>query len=191
MRSSRPSTSAALPSNRTLGCLLGGVLGLLLTVCLGIGILALSPAREVPADVPSAPTSYDVEAVIEENYINRTFVESAATMPQPVPIIAGHLDVQPGGYAAFAVQAQIGPLEPVVRGLLLFRATERGDLEISLDDVRVGRISVKAFVPGGLLDDVNREVNRQLDERTGATDLTLIAVTSDETTLRFYLSSAR
>ena len=189
MRSSRPSASPALPSNRTLGCLLGGVFGMLLTLCLGIGILALTPAEEVPADGRPAPAEYDVEAIIEEEYLNRTFVESAATMPQPVDILAGQMDVQPGGRAAFAVQPRIGPLRPVVRGWLLFRATETGDLEISLGDVRLGRISVKAFVPNGVLDGVNREVNRQLDERTRPADLGLIAVRSDDTTLRFYLAS--
>ena len=181
--------TSSLPSDRTLGCLLGGFLGLLLTLCLGIGLLAVSPGAGGPPEAPTAPAAYDVEAVIEEAYMNRTFIESSATMPQPVPLIAGNLDVRPGGLADFAVQAEVGPLRPIFRGTVSFRATEAGDLRIELERVEVGRLPVTGFVPKDTLDDVNVDANRQLEERAGSTGLRLVGVTSDETTLHFYLAS--
>lgn len=186
----RKSVTSSLPSDRTLGCLLGGLLGLLLALCLGIGVLALDAGENTPPDPPSAPTAYDVEAVIEEDYMNRTFMESTATMPQPVPLTAGHLDVRPGGLADFAVQAEVGPLKPIFRGTVSFRATEGGDLQVELERVEVGRLPVTIFVPPGMLDDVNKDVNRQLEERAGSTGLRLVGVTSDDTSLHFYLASA-
>jgi hypothetical protein len=182
-------STSTLPSDRTLGCLLGGVFGLLLALCLGIGLLALNQGDGAPPEAPSAPAAYDVEAVIEEAYMNRTFMESSATMPQPVPLTAGHLDVRPGGLADFAVQAEVGPLKPVIRGTVSFRTTADGDLRIELDRVEVGRLPVTAFVPAGTLDDVNEDANRQLEERAGSSGLRLVGVTSDETTLHFYLAS--
>jgi len=185
----RRSPTSTLPSNQTLGCLLGGVFGLLLALCLGIGLLALNQDDGAPPEAPSAPTAYDVEAVIEEDYLNRTFMESTATMPQPVPLTAGHLDIRPGGLADFGVQAEVGPLKPVFRGTVSFRATEEGELRITLDRVAVGRLPVTGFVPAGTLDDVNEDANRQLEERAGSTGLRLVGVTSDDTTLHFYLAS--
>ena len=185
----RRSMSSSLPSDRTLGCLLGGVFGLLVTLCLGIGLLALNGGDGTPPEAPPAPATYDVEAVIEEAYVNRTFMESSATMPQPVPLTAGHLDIRPGALADFAVQAEVGPLHPIFRGTVSFRATDGGDLRVALERVEVGRLPVTGFVPAGMLDDVNQDVNRQLEERAGSTGLRLVGVTSDETTLRFYLAS--
>jgi hypothetical protein len=185
----RRSASPSLPSDRTLGCLLGGVFGLLLALCLGIGLLALGRDAGAPPELPAAPEAFDVEAVIEEAYMNRTFMESSATMPQPVPLTAGHLDVRPGGLADFAVQAQVGPLKPIFRGTVSFRATEGGDLRVDLVRVEVGRLPVTALVPEGTLDDVNEDVNRQLEERAGSSGLRLVGVASDETTLRFYLAA--
>ena len=181
--------SSELLSDRALGCLLGGTLGMLLTCCAALGLLAWAGDTE-PVSGPPAPTAYDIEAIIEEDYINRTFLESTASLPQPVPLTAGHLNIRPGANADFAVQSQIGPLEPVFRGSVRFRATEFGELEISLNQVRVGLLPVTVFVPRQLLEEINRDVNRQLSERTGATDVRLIGVTSDETTLRFYLELA-
>ncbi len=37
--------------------------------------------------------------------------------------------------------------------------------------------------------DVKHDVSRQPKERTGATDLRLVGVSGDETTIRFYLTS--
>jgi len=183
------SVTSSLPSDRTLGCLLGGLFGLLLALCLGIGVLALDAGEGTPPEPPSAPTAYDVEAVIEEDYMNRTFMESTATMPQPVPLTAGHLDVRLGGLADFAVQAQVGPFKPIFRGTVSFRATDGGDLQVALERVEVGRLPVTRLVPAGTLDDVNEDVNRQLKERAGSTGLRLVGVTSDDTTLHFYLAS--
>jgi hypothetical protein len=162
---------------------------MLLSCCLGISVLMLPGA---PLEVATAPppSAYDVEAIIEEDYVNRTFLESAASIPQPLPLVAGHLDIHPGGQADFAVQADAGPVQPVFRGIIALRATETGGLDVTLVQVRVGQIPVTMFVPENLLDAVDQDVNRQLAERTGATDVRLIGVTSDETSLHFYLVSA-
>jgi hypothetical protein len=178
-----------LPSDRALGCLLGGIFGMLATCCLAIGVLMLpEDAASIPDSVP--PSMYDIEAIVEEDYVNRTFLDSAAGLPQPVPLVAGHLDLHTGGWAEFAVQAEMGPLQPVFHGTIALRATETGELDISLARVRVGSISVTRFVPADMLAAINRDVNRQLAERTGDSKVRLIGVSSDETTLRFYLVPA-
>ena len=188
MTSRQDNILLSLPSDRVLGCLLGGILGMLLSCCLAVALLLL-PGDDVPISGSSPPAEYDIEAIIEEDYVNRTFLESAASLPQPVPLTGGSLDVHPGGRAVFAVQSEIGPLHPVFEGSVVLRATEAGELEVVLSEVRVGRLPVTMFVPDHLLDDVNRDVNRQLKERTGSTDVRLVAVTSDETTLHFFLVS--
>ncbi|MGD8966855.1 MAG: hypothetical protein PVI07_05050 [Anaerolineae bacterium] len=177
-------------SDRTLGCLLGGIVGMLLSCCLGIGLLMVSGPPPEAATASPPPSAYDVEAIIEEGYINRTFLKSAASIPQPLPLIAGHLDIHPGGQADFAVQTDAGPVQPVFRGTITLRATEDGELDVTLVQVRAGHIPLTKFVPSNLLDAIDEDVNRQLAERTRATDVRLIGVTSDETTLHFYLLSA-
>jgi hypothetical protein len=164
---------------------------MLLSCCLGIGVLMLSEAPPEAATPLPPPAAYDIEAIIEEDYINRVFLESAASIPQPLPLIAGHLDLHPAGRADFAVQAELGPVKPVFRGIVALRATESGGLDVSLVQVRAGPIPLTMFVPDDLLDAIDEDVNRQLVERTGATDVRLIGVTSDETTLHFYLVSAQ
>jgi hypothetical protein len=178
--------------NRALGCLLGGILGLLLTVCLGIGGLLLLEDGGTATVPPAAPPpTYDIEAVIEEDYVNRTMLETTGDIPTPFPVLAGHMDVQPGGFGDFVVQVQIGPLRPIVRGTVALRATEAGQLQVTLTQVQMGALPVTSLVPAGTLDPVNESINRQLTERTGAADVRLIGVASDETTLRFYLIGER
>jgi hypothetical protein len=155
-----------------------------------MAVLLLSSAPPEAAPAPPPPLAYDIEAIIEENYVNRTFLKSAASIPQPLPLIAGHLDIHPGGQADFSVQADAGPLQPVFRGIISLQATDTGELDVTLVQVRVGHIPVTMFVPSNLLDAIDEDVNRQLDERTGATDVRLIGVTSDETSLHFYLVSS-
>jgi hypothetical protein len=153
-----------------------------------MSVLMLSGAPPEATTAPP-PSGYDVEAIIEEDYINRTFLESAASIPQPLPLIAGHLDLHPGGQADFAVQADAGPVQPVFRGIITLRPTETGGLDVTLVQVRAGPIPLTMFVPSDLLDAIDQDVNRQLMERTSATDVRLIGITSDETTLHFYLVS--
>jgi hypothetical protein len=164
---------------------------MLLSCCLGIGILLLSGSPPESATVSPPPSAYDIEAIIEEDYINRTFLKSAASILQPLPLIAGHLDIHPGGQADFAVQADAGPVEPVFRGIIKLRATETGRLDVTLVQVHAGHVPLTKFVPNNLLDAIDKDVNRQLADRTGATDVRLVGVTSDETTLHFYLVSTR
>jgi len=163
---------------------------MLLSFCLGIGLLTLSGASsQAPAASPPPP-DYDIEAIVEEDYINRTFLDSATRIPQPLPLLAGHLDVHTGGQADFAVKTDAGFMQPVFRGVIALRATETGELDVELLQVRAGPIPVTAFVPDDLLDAIDEDVNRLLAERTGAADVRLIGVTSDEITLHFYLVSA-
>lgn len=156
---------------------------------LGMGALVLLGGTPT-VTVPSPPPAYDIEAIIEEDYINRTIMESVAGFPTPLPLIAGHLDVRPGGQGDFAVQVEAGPLHPVFRGTVALRATEAGKLEVTLVEVRAGYVPVTAFVPAGLLTAMNQAINQQLTERVGATGVQLAGVTSDETSLHFYLVSA-
>jgi hypothetical protein len=177
-------------SDRTLGCLLGGIVGMLLSCCLGIGVLMLSGAPPEAATALPPPSAYDIEAIIEEDYINRTFLESAASIPQPLPLIAGHFDLHPAGRADFAVQADGGPVKPVFRGVVTLRVTESGAIDVDLVQVRAGPIPLTMFVPSDLLDAIDQDVNRQVAERTSVADVRLVGVTSDETKLHFYLISA-
>ncbi|MGC9335535.1 MAG: hypothetical protein ACP5JJ_15400 [Anaerolineae bacterium] len=177
-------------SDRTLGCLLGGILGMLLSCCLGIGVLMLSGAPPEASTAPPPPSAYDVEAIIEEDYINRTFLNSVPALPQPVRLIDGYLDIHPGGVADFAARVDLGLVQPVFRGTIALEPTETGGLDVTLVHVSMGHIPVTMFVPRNLLEDVDQDVNRQLMERTGAADVQLIGLTSDETTLHFYLGSA-
>jgi hypothetical protein len=163
---------------------------MLVSFCLGISVLTLSGASPQAPSPSTPPQDYDIEAIIEEDYLNRTFLESAARTPQPLPLVDGHLDVRPGGLADFAVKTDAGFVRPVFRGVIALRATETGGLDVELLQIRAGPIPLTAFVPGDLLDAIDEDVNRQLIERTGAADVRLIGVTSDETTLHFYLVSA-
>lgn len=182
-------TRSSQKSDRVLGCLLGGALGMLFSCCLGIAALALGGS---PPTIPAAPPppAYDIEAIVEEDYINRTFLESAAGLPTPLPLVAGHLDVHPGGQADFATQVALGPLRPVFRGTVALRATPAGELRVDLIEVRAGSVPVTALVPASLARAINQAVNQQVAERAGAAGVRVIGVTSDETTLRFYLASA-
>jgi len=179
-------------SDRLLGCLLGGVVGMLFSCCLGVAVLMLAEnaSKSAPPSSPGVqPGAYDIEAIVEEDYINRTMLESASGIPSPVPVVAGHLDLRPGGLADFAVQVEIGPFHPVIQGTLTLRATEAGEMEIGLVDARMGYIPVTPFVPADQFVAVNRSVNQQLATRAAATGsvLQVVGVTTDETTLRLYL----
>lgn len=176
-------------SDRVLGSLLGGVVGMLYSCCLGVVALAVleSPTTVTPTPPPSV---YEIEAIAEEDYINRVMLESAAEFGSPVPLVASHLDVRPGGQADVAAQIELGPLRPVFRTTIALRATAEGGLEVVLVEARVGRLPVTALVPADLLVTMNQAVNQQLDERMGAAGLQLVGVTSDETTLHLYLVSA-
>ena len=179
-------------SDRLLGCLLGAVAGLLFSCCLGVGGLMLV-GESSPASAPSSPQArpeaYDIQAIIEEDYINRTMVQNAARIPSPMSVVAGHLDIRPGGQADFTVQMDAGPLRPVFKGTIEMRATEAGELEIALVQVLVGNIPVTALVPADQFASVNESVNQQLVDRAAAagSELRVAGVTTDDTSLHLYL----
>ena len=168
--------------------LVGLLVGLFGGVAGGAGLLLLLDVA--PAQLPASPTTavYDIEAVVEETYINRVMVESANQMAGPVSFSEGHMDLRSGAQADFAVALQLGPLSPVVEGTVGFRATDDGaSIEVVLLDARVGRLRLTWLVPGGVLDDVNADIKRLLVDKIGSQGLRVLEVRSDDTTLRLYL----
>ncbi len=167
--------------------LVGAALGILGGVVLG-GVLLLL-LNVGPTELAAAPvaTSYDIEAVVEEDYINRIMVENANSMTGPVTLVAGHLDLRPGAVADFVVQIKLGPLQPVVDGTVGFVATDDGSsIEVQLLDVKMGRLRLNRLVPSGALDDVNADIKRLLIDRIGSQGLIVLDVQSDDTSLRLH-----
>lgn len=172
-----------------LGLLIGALAGLLFGCCLGGGMLALSGSSKARTAAPAEPpASYDIEVVVEEDYINRIMVTSGSGTASPVPLTAGHLDLRPGGQADFQVQIEVGPLRPVFDGTVEFVVSDAGQLEVKLSSVRAGYLPVTAFVPASQTRAINQSIGQMLAERAGPFGLRFAGVTSDETTLRLYLA---
>ena len=176
-------------SDRVLGGLLGGILGMLFSCCLGIAALSILGISPTVAPT-SPPPVYDIEAIVEEDYINRIVSESAAGFSTPVPLAASHVDVRPGGQVDFAAQVRLGPLRPVVHATAALRASAAGEFEVVLIEARIGYLPLTALVPADLIATMNETINQQLAERTGETNVRVAGITSDETTLHLYLVSA-
>jgi hypothetical protein len=169
-----------------LGCLVGGAAGTLLVACLGIGMLMMVQ-RPQPVASSSPPESYDIEAIIEESYINRTMEGNTAGLPSPFPVVAASLDVRPGGQGDFVAKVKVGSLEPTIRGTAVLRATADGRLEVDLTDVRLGYLPITMFIPSAPIDQMNVAINEMMSERMGPMQARVAGVGGDETTLRFYL----
>jgi hypothetical protein len=160
------------------------VLGLLLGLILGAGALMMLDAEPGRLD-PPVISDYDIQAIVEEDYINRIMIESANEMSGPVSLTAGEMDIKPGAVADFAVELEIGPLRPVFEGAVGFQATDDGtSVEVLLLDAQVGRLKLNRLVPDGALDSVNEDIKRLLVDRIGSQGLSVLYVDSDETTLR-------
>jgi len=169
-----------------LGCLVGGGLGILLVCCLGIAaVMSFQGSAAEPE--PVAPGVYDIEAVIEEDYINRSMETNTSGLPSPVPVIAAHLDVRPGGRGDFVAKVKLGPFEPTIQGTVVMRSTPDGQLEVELADVRLGYLPITMFIPSGPIDEMNVAINQMMAERMGPMQARVVGVGGDETTLRFYL----
>ena len=175
-------------SDRVLYALLGAGLGMLFTCCLGGAGLALQGGSS-GITLAQPPAEYDIEAIVEETYINRTILDSLTRMPLPVPVLTGHLDVRPGAVGDFKAQMELGPLRPVFEGTVTLRATEAGRIDIEIVEARAGYFPVTAFIPPGLDAETDRVVNEIFEERAGGAGVRLVGIASDETTLRFYLVS--
>ena len=169
-----------------LGCLVGGGVGILVVCCLGIAAV-MSVQSPAMATVPPAPEEYDIEAVIEEDYINRSMKTNTSGLPSPVPVIAAHLDVRPGGRGDFVAKVRLGAFEPTIRGTAILQSTSEGQLEVELADVRLGYLPITAFIPSGPIDEMNVAINQMMAERMGPMQARVVGVGGDETTLRFYL----
>jgi len=174
--------------NPWLMALVGILVGVFGGVAVGAGLLLLLDVT--PSSLPSSPAAaaYDIEAVVEEDYINRVMVESANEMAGPVSFTEGEMDLRAGAMADFAVALQLGPLSPVVEGSVGFRATDDGSsVEVVLLDAGIGRLRLTRLIPSGALDDVNADIKRLLVDKIGSQGLRVLDVRSDDTTLRLYL----
>jgi hypothetical protein len=150
-------------SDRLLILLIGGLVGMLLSCCLGTAILLLFNAS--PSDAPVLPPpSYDVEAIVEEEYINRTMLDSADEVPSPLPLVAGHLDILSGGQAHFVSQMEVGPLRPVFEGTIRLQPSASGGIEVEFLEVRVGYLPVTPLVPASQTEAINAAINRMVEE---------------------------
>jgi hypothetical protein len=159
--------------------------GLFFGVALGAGFLLMVSGEPKAFDAPPTAADYDIEAVVEEAYINRILVDSAGGMSDLYSITAGRLDLRPGGVGDFRVRIEIGPLRPIVRGRVGFRPTSRGNsIEVVLLDVQVGRLHLASLLPQSLLNGANADIERLLVDRIGAHGLKIIGLRTDEATLR-------
>ncbi|MGC9347864.1 MAG: hypothetical protein ACP5JG_06985 [Anaerolineae bacterium] len=162
----------------------GVLMGLCLGLILGTGVLLIldaDPDRLAPPSI----SDYDIQAIVEEDYINRIMVESANEMSGPVSLTAGEMDIKPGAVADFDVELEIGPLHPVFEGTVGFRATDDGSsIEVLLLDAQVGRLRLNRLVPDGALDSINEDIKRLLVDKIGSKGLSVLYVESDDTTLR-------
>jgi hypothetical protein len=171
-----------------LGCLAGGGIGVLVVCSLAIAAL-VSLRGPTFEEAPPTPSEYDIEAVIEEDYINRTMQANISGLPSPVPVIAAYLDVRPGGQGEFTARIRAGSFEPIIHGIAVLRPTSSGQLEVELADVRLGFLPITAFVPQAPIDEMNVAVNQMMKERMGPLEARVIGVGGDEKTLRFYLAA--
>jgi hypothetical protein len=176
-------------SDRLLIVLIGALVGMFFTCCSGAALLLLLGSTPAATHAPPPP-AYDVEAIVEEVYINRSMLDSPDTIPSPLPLVAGHLDILPGGQAHFVSQMEAGPLRPVFEGTIRLQPSAAGGLEVEFLSVQVGYLPVTPLVPTSQITAINAAINQMLEERAGAVDLQVVGVTSDETTLHIYLAVA-
>lgn len=169
---------------------LGLLVGFFGGLAIGAALLLLLDAgpAEMPASAAGTAPTADIEAVVDEAYINRIMVESANDMSGPVSLAAGRMDLRAGGVADFAVALEIGPLSPVFEGVVGFRATDDGSsIEVLLLDVQFGRLRLNRLVPKGVLNDINADIKRMLVDKIGSQGLSVLEVRTDDDTLRLYL----
>lgn len=172
--------------------LLIGLIGGLLLMCSCAGVYLATGDGSGTGVEAAAPTAAAIEADLSEQYINRVFLANTSTYDSPMPITGGQIDVQPGNVLAFSVDldSPVGPL--TATGSVTMTAVD-GLLDIRVQQVTVGRLPVtrlmRLFRPD-LEADINAMANRQLLERASQVKLKLDAVTTDDTTLRVYLSTA-
>ena len=177
-------------SDKVMALLIGLLAGALLC-CAGSGVLlALSPAQAaVEGWAPAADAV--IQADVTEAYLNRTFLSYTASIPSPLPIKAGHLDVLPGNQMAFTAQMQ-SPLGLLTAKGIATIVARDGRLHIGVSEVHLGPVPVTLLMrltQPGLETQINAMANDQILSRLGQANLTLAAVTSDEGQLHFYFTS--
>jgi hypothetical protein len=179
-------------SDKTIALLLGLVAGMLLCCVATLPLLAAA-TRPAPAAPITPPADAVIEAALSEDYINRVFVRQALDQLGSLAPDEAQVDVTPGGRLTFVAHVP-SPLG---------RLSVKGAVDIVVKDerlaLRIAAVNLGQMPLAGLLrpllpaleSRLNDEANRQLMARAGPLKLRLIGVSSDETTLRFYLAAAR
>lgn len=174
-----------LLSNPLVMAVIGLGVGAFLGLGLGAGLLLAVSGEAKSFETPPVAERYDIQAVVEETYINRILVENASGMTGGFTITAGELDLKPGGVGDFKVQVEVGPMSPVVQGRVGFRPNDDGSsLEVVLLSVEFGELQLASLLPGSLLDGANVDIQRLIVDKIGAYGLKVIGLESDETTLK-------
>ena len=176
-------------SNRQLVLIIGIVAGLLFA-CLG-GLLLLATGKAAPAGGPAAPPDGAlIEAQVVEPYLSHTMVETTSADAGALKILDGRIDIKPNNRLAFLAQIDT-PLGPMTTRGAVTIAVRDGRLAFRLDEVRLGQAPLTfllaPFLPA-IESQINEQANRQLAERIALAKVELLAVTSDETQLTFYLT---
>jgi len=155
-----------------------------------LGVLVLLLLNSKPAEMrpASSLSTFDVEAVVEEDYINWIMVKSANEMGGPVSLAAGNMDLRPGAVADFAVVPELGSIKLVVEGAVGFVPNDDGSsIEVVLLDVNLGRLNLSRLVPREALDGINADIKRLIVDKVGAQGLSVLAVGSDDNALWIHL----
>jgi len=176
-------------SDKHLVLIIGIVAGLLFA-CLG-GLLLMATGKASPAGGPAAPPDGAlIEAQVAEPYLSYMLVETTAGDSVTRMIVDGRIDIQPDNRLAFLAQIDT-PLGPMTTRGAVTIAVRDGRLAFRLGDVRLGQVPLTfllaPFLPA-IESQINEQANRQLAERIALAQLELVAVTSDETQLTFYLT---
>jgi len=168
--------------------LVGILLGLFGGVVLGVLVLLLLNSKPAEMRPASSLSTFDVEAVVEEDYINWIMVKSANEMGGPVSLAAGNMDLRPGAVADFAVVPELGSIKLVVEGAVGFVPNDDGSIiEVVLLDVNLGRLNLIRLVPREALDGINADIKRLIVDKVGAQGLSVLAVGSDDNALWIHL----
>ncbi len=176
-------------NDKTLVALIGLIAGMLICCCSG-GVLMAASSSSSAANVTPFTGSATIEADVNEQYLNRTFMQNVAGFSSPMPLQGGQLDITPGNRMRFVVQVQSPLGEMTVNGLVTL-AVQDGQLVIHIADVRLGQLPVTAlmqmFAPG-LEVQINEQANKQLQDRTALANVKLVGVSTDDTQLRVFLT---
>ncbi|MGC9357972.1 MAG: hypothetical protein ACP5GX_08900 [Anaerolineae bacterium] len=177
-----------LLSNRLFMGILGGLLGLFVGLGMGLVLISVLEGDSEPVTWTPYADTHDIEAIVEEDYINRMMLEVADDLDGPISLEGGHLDLRPGAEGSFEIKLKIGPLEPVVEGVAHFRPTSSGSIAVDLSRVKIGKLVLTNLVPQLALDEMNKQIETLIVERVGSRGVKIIDLSSDDVSLHLYMS---